>query len=143
MYNQIIHTISFTRGSVPGVDNKKFKKIILKNLEPHVEDSTSLDYILTRHEDTKFPMNPEFEKILNHITGQFKYLHNKNLNLTNFWSHIHEKNMSTVTHNHVEKEEIMKELSIFQESIMSKFQKNQVILFFIIPSIAMSLINWL
>ena len=105
MYNQIIHTISFTRGSVPGVDNKKFKEIILKNPEPHVEDNTSLDYILTRHEDTKFPMNPEFEKILNHIKGQFKYLHNKNLKLTNFWSHIHEKNMSTVTHNHVEKED--------------------------------------
>jgi hypothetical protein len=105
MYNHTIHTISFTRGCVPGVNNKKFKEIILKSPKAFVEDTTCTDYILSRHEDSKFPMNPEFEKILNHIKGQFKYLHNKNLKLTSFWSHIHEKNMSTVTHNHIEKED--------------------------------------
>ena len=105
MYNQILHTISFSRGCVPGVDIKKLKKYILKNPEPLVEDKNQIDYILTRHEDTRFPMNPEFEKILNHIKNQFKYLNNKNLKLINFWSHIHEKNMSTVTHNHIEKED--------------------------------------
>jgi len=40
-------------------------------------------------------MNKEFEKILNHINGQFIYLHNKKLKLLSFWSHIHEKNMKT------------------------------------------------
>jgi len=105
MYNHTIHTISFTRGCVPGVNNKKLKEIILKNPQPMVKDTTHIDYILTRHEDTKFPMNAEFEKILNHIKGQYKYLHNKNLKLGNFWAHIHQKNMSTVTHNHIDKED--------------------------------------
>ena len=105
MYNQVIHTISFNRGSVPGVNNKKLKEIILKSPKPRVKDTTRPDYIFSQHEDTSFPMNPEFEKILNHIKDQFKYLHNKNLKLMSFWSHIHEKNMSTVTHNHIEKED--------------------------------------
>ena len=61
--------------------------------------------VLGRYEDTKFPMNKEFEKVLNHIHGQFKYLHKKNLKLSSFWSHIHEKNMSTITHNHIERED--------------------------------------
>ena len=105
MYNNIIHTISFTKGYVPGIDNKKFKEIILNNPKPLIQDTSRIDYILTKHEDTKFPMNPEFAKILDHIRGQFKYLHNKNLRLMSFWSHIHEKNMSTLTHNHIEKED--------------------------------------
>jgi uncharacterized protein (TIGR02466 family) len=61
--------------------------------------------VVGRYEDTKFPMNKEFEKILNYIQDQFKYLHKKNLKLTSFWSHIHEKNMSTLTHNHIETED--------------------------------------
>jgi len=105
VYNQIIHTISFSRGCVPDVNNKKFKDIILKSPKPFVEDSSRIDYILSKHEDTKFPMNPEFAKILDHVQGQFKYLHNKNLKLSNFWSHIHEKNMSTVAHNHIATED--------------------------------------
>ncbi len=90
---------------MPGVNNKKFKEIILKDPQPLIKDTKDPAYILSRHEDTKFPMNPEFEKILNYINTQFKYLHNKKLKLINFWSHIHEKNMSTVVHNHVEKED--------------------------------------
>ena len=105
MYHNVIHTISFTRGCVPGVDNKKFKEIILNNPKALIEDTSRSDYILTKHEDSKFPMNPEFAKILNHINGQFRYLRNKNLRLISFWSHIHEKNMSTVIHNHIETED--------------------------------------
>ena len=91
MYNTIVHTISFFRGSIPGVNNKKFKEIILKDPKPLEPNTKDPSYLLTRHEDTKFPMNKEFEKILNHINGQFIYLHNKKLKLTSFWSHIHEK----------------------------------------------------
>ena len=105
MYNQIIHSVSFSRGYIPGVNNKKLKEIILKNQKPFVEDTSNIYHVLTRYEDTKFPMNPEFAKILDHIKGQFTYLHNKNLKLTAFWSHIHEKNMSTVTHSHTTKED--------------------------------------
>ena len=105
MYTNIIHTIAFHRGWVPGVDNKKFKEIVLKSPEPLVGENKHIDYILTRHEDTKFPMNPEFEKVLNHINAQFTYLNNKKLKLMNFWSQIHEKNMSTVIHNHIGKED--------------------------------------
>ena len=101
MYNTIIHTISFFRGSVPGVNNKKFKEIILKDPKPLEPNTKDPSYLLTRYEDTKFPMNKEFEKILNHINGQFIYLHNKKLKLTSFWSHIHEKNMSTAVHSHL------------------------------------------
>jgi hypothetical protein len=90
---------------VPGVDNKKFKELILKDPQPFIKDTKDTDYVLTRHEDTKFPMNPEFEKVLNHINAQFNYITNKKLKLINFWSHIHEKNMSTGVHNHVEKED--------------------------------------
>tara|TARA_R100001086_G_scaffold182834_1_gene101972 strand:- start:96 stop:650 length:555 start_codon:yes stop_codon:yes gene_type:complete len=105
VYNNIIHTIGFSRGWVPDVDNKKLKEIILKDPKPLEKNTKDKNYILTRHEDTQFPMNPEFKKILDHIRGQFKYLHNKNLRLMSFWSHIHEKNMSTLTHNHIEKED--------------------------------------
>ena len=105
MYNNIIHTIAFSRGWVPDVDNKKLKEIIVKEATPLEKDTKDENYILTRHEDTQFPMNPEFKKILRYIATQFKYLHNKNLILHNFWAHIHEKNMSTVTHNHIQKED--------------------------------------
>jgi|TARA_A100001391_G_scaffold129318_1_gene88499 hypothetical protein len=100
MYNQIIHSVSFNRGYIPGINNEKFKEIILKNQKPFLEDTSDIEHVLTRYEDTSFPMNPEFEKILYYIKGQFRYLHNKNLKLINFWSHIHEKNMSTMTHSH-------------------------------------------
>ena len=107
MYNQIIHSVSFSRGYISGVNNKKLKEIILKNQKPFLEDPSNIEHILTRHEDTKFPMNPEFEKILDYIKSQFRYIHNhnKNLKLTAFWSHIHEKNMSTVAHSHTTKED--------------------------------------
>ena len=105
MYNNIIHSISFSRGYVPGVNNKKFKELILKDPQPFTENTKEADYILTRYEDTKFPMNPEFGKILDHINGQFSYVHHKKLKLLNFWAHIHKKNMSTTTHNHILKED--------------------------------------
>ena len=105
MYNNIIHTIAFSRGCVPDIDNQKLQEILLKNPKPLAPKTQDPNYILTRYEDTPFPMNPEFEKILKYITAQFKYLHHKKLILRNFWAHIHEKNMSTMTHNHIEKED--------------------------------------
>jgi len=105
LYTNIIHTISFNRGYVPGVDNKKFKEIILKDPKPFNKDTKDIRYILSRYEDTRFPMNPELKKILDHIAAQFNYLHNKKLKLLSFWAHVHEKNMSTVIHNHTLKED--------------------------------------
>ena len=105
MYNNVIHTIAFSRGFVPGIDNEKFKEIILKDPQPYIKDPKDTTYIVSRHEDTIFPINPEFEKVIIHIITQFGYLNNKNLKLLNFWAHIHKKNMSTVTHNHIEKED--------------------------------------
>jgi len=105
MYKTIVHTISFSRGWIPGVDNKKLKEIILKNPKPLVKDTKDINYILTRQEDAKFPMNAEFEKVIKHINAQFSYLTNKKLKLLTFWAHIHEKNMSTVMHSHLSKED--------------------------------------
>jgi len=105
LYSNIIHTVAFSRGWVVGVDNKKLKEIILKNPKPSTEDIKNPNYIITRYEDTLFPMNPELKKILDHINAQFSYVHKKELKLSSFWAHIHEKNMSTVTHNHAEKDD--------------------------------------
>jgi|TARA_R110002020_G_C16138977_1_gene761758 hypothetical protein len=102
MYNITIHTISFSRGYVPGVDNKKFREIILKHPKPIIKDPA---YFVEDDSSSDFPMNPEFEKVLNHISAQFTYVHHKKLKLLNFWGHVNEKNMSTVTHNHIEKED--------------------------------------
>jgi hypothetical protein len=97
--------MSFSRGYVPGVNNKKLKEIILKNPKPVIEDTKDPAHVLGRYEDTKFSMNPEFEKILNHINAQFSYLHHQKLELLDFWAQIHEKNMSTVIHNHIWKDD--------------------------------------
>ena len=105
MYHNIIHTVSFQRGWVPGVDNKKLKEIILKNPKPKIEDTKNPEYIVTGYEDTLFPMNLEFKKVLDHINSQFSYVHREKLKLIQFWAQIHEKNMSTVTHHHAEKED--------------------------------------
>ena len=102
MYNINIHTLSFKRGYVPGVNNKKLKEIILKHPKPIVKDPA---YFVEDDSSADFPMNVEFEKVLNHIAVQFNYVHNKKLKLLKFWSHVNEKNMSTVIHNHIVKDD--------------------------------------
>ncbi len=104
MYFQVIHTIGITHGLIPNINHNKLKNIILKNRHKKIDlnEEQTIDWDMHRYEDSYLPMNSEFEKIIKYLNDQFKYLNKRSLKLLNYWAHIHEKNMSTLPHNHLE-----------------------------------------
>jgi len=100
MQFQPMHTIGYLHGMVPDINNNKFKKHILKHQKPY--PAGDFKKILTRYEDTVFPNCFEFEKVLQYIQAQYYNVHKKEVYLISFWAHVHDLNMSTITHNHIE-----------------------------------------
>ena len=93
---EAFHTLGFFHGSIPEVDNTKFKKHILKTKTPYKKDEH-----FNRYEDTQFPMCKEFGQVLDHVRQNYYEVTRKKVELVNFWSHIHQTNMSTSTHAHI------------------------------------------
>jgi|TARA_B100001250_G_C19644234_1_gene719650 hypothetical protein len=54
----------------------------------------------THYEDTICPDSPIIDKIINEMICAFKGATGFDIELTDRWSHIHEKNMSTTLHDH-------------------------------------------
>jgi len=74
------------------------KDIILKENNNRLSDE-SHD---SRYEDTYCPPHPIIDQIVNEMILDFKEATNEDIKCENYWGHIHEKNMSTNTHNHGE-----------------------------------------
>jgi len=54
----------------------------------------------SRYEDTYCPPHPVVDEVINKITIDFKQATGRNIVCSGYWGHIHEKNMSTNTHDH-------------------------------------------
>jgi len=55
----------------------------------------------TRNEDSYCPPSPIVEDIIEEITSVFQQVTNEEIVAKQYWGHIHEKNMSTGEHNHL------------------------------------------
>jgi uncharacterized protein (TIGR02466 family) len=72
-------------------DLNTLKDILLKESDNRLSE----DSYDTRYEDTYCPAHPIVDEIINEMILDFKEATNEE-----YWGHIHEKNMSTNTHNH-------------------------------------------
>ena len=95
MYYNNIKSIGFYDGVIPWVDNDELKKHIYETKTKY----PSMEW--TRQEDEMFPKHPELDKVIKYIQDQWAYRYQQDLFLLEFWAHIHKKNMSTMTHNHL------------------------------------------
>jgi hypothetical protein len=100
-YNNLIK-IGYYEGIIPDVSNIILKEHILKTKQPYLKE-TPMDG--TRYEDETFPTHPEFDKIIKHLRNQWMFRFKEALVCIDYWAHIHDKNMSTLTHHHVNKKD--------------------------------------
>ena len=71
-------------------------KILLNNYHTKIDSSSDS----TRFEDSYCPSNQYLDEIIKQIKTDFYAATQENIKESNFWGHIHEKNMSTTLHNH-------------------------------------------
>jgi len=64
--------------------------------------SNKLSYNIddTSFEDSLCPPNQFVDDIISEMTVDFKAATGEDIEISNYWGHIHEKNMSTTLHNH-------------------------------------------
>ena len=78
------------------LDLKHLKKVLLDNQKVRrSEVKTS-----TRYEDSFCPHIDVIDKIADEMAYVYHATYGENISLTNYWGHIHDKNMSTNTHAH-------------------------------------------
>lgn len=77
-------------------DLNTLKDILLKESDNRLSE----DSYDTRYEDTYCPPHPIIDQIINEMILDFKEVTNEDIICDEYWGHIHEKNMSTNTHNH-------------------------------------------
>lgn len=77
------------------IDNRSLKENIIKFSKRLSNDVTD-----TRYEDFSFSSSVVFETLIDKIKIDYKKIFNKQLNLVNYWSQLHEYNESTNLHNH-------------------------------------------
>ena len=77
-------------------DLNTLKDILLKESDNRLSE----DSYDTRYEDTYCPAHPIVDEIINEMILDFKEATNEDIICEEYWGHIHEKNMSTNTHNH-------------------------------------------
>ena len=79
-------------------DLKTLKEIILNEYN----NNNRLSHVSygSRYEDTHCPPHPIVDEIINEMIIDFKAAANEDLECSGYWAHIHEKNMSTNTHDH-------------------------------------------
>jgi len=84
------------------VDLNQLSKLLLDNYSNHKELFNLSDRLLAnRYEDSYCPPCPLVDSIIEEMRMDFYAATKENIVATNYWSHIHEKNMSTITHNHI------------------------------------------
>lgn len=91
----ILAQISVLRGEID-LDLTELRKVLIDNQEMRkTEVKTS-----TRYEDSFCPYIEVIDKIADEMSVAYHAAYGENITLTNYWGHIHDKNMSTNTHAH-------------------------------------------
>ena len=84
------------------VDLNKLSKLLLDNYSNHKELFNLSDRLLAnRYEDSYCPPCSLVDSIIEEMRMDFYAATKENIVVTNYWSHIHQKDMSTITHNHI------------------------------------------
>ena len=84
------------------VDLNQLSKLLLDNYSNHKELFNLSDRLLAnRYEDSYCPSCPLVDSIIEEMRMDFYAATKENIVVTNYWSHIHQKDMSTITHNHI------------------------------------------
>ena len=84
------------------VDLNQLSKLLLDNYSNHKELFNLSDRLLAnRYEDSYCPPCPLVDSIIEEMRMDFYAATKENIVVTNYWSHIHQKDMSTITHNHI------------------------------------------
>ena len=74
----------------------------LDNYSNHKEFFNLSDRLLAnRYEDSYCPPCSLVDSIIEEMRMDFYAATKENIVVTNYWSHIHQKDMSTITHNHI------------------------------------------
>ena len=90
-----IARIDLIKGNL-NIELDSLTKILIDNY--HTKIDSSLDS--TRFEDSFCPSNPYLDEIITQIKTDFYAATQEKIKESNYWGHIHEKNMSTNLHNH-------------------------------------------
>jgi len=88
-------TLDYYYGTLDHIDNNKLTDYITKFGERMSDDETD-----TRYEDTIIDFNKDIMEVAVGISDEFEKATGCKLSMVEHWSHIHEKNQSTNTHNH-------------------------------------------
>ena len=84
------------------VDLNQLSKLLLDNYSNHKELFNLSDRLLAnRYEDSYCPPCSLVDSIIEEMRMDFYAATKENIVVTNYWSHIHQKDMSTITHNHI------------------------------------------
>ena len=78
-------------------DLNQLSKLLLDNCSNKMGDSHGS----SRYEDSYCPPCPLVDSIIEEMRMDFYAATKENIVVTNYWSHIHQKDMSTITHNHI------------------------------------------
>ena len=98
-----LYELNIYNGMIPEVNNKALAKICLnsytknKRMSKDSSDTRSEDLFIGVVEDY-----PELQKVVNYITDDFKKTFNKKIKMVNHWCQVHDKNESTILHDHVD-----------------------------------------
>lgn len=91
----ILAQISVLKGETD-LNLEELKKILLDNQRVRKSDIKTS----TRYEDSFCPHIDVIDKIADEMAYVYHATYGENISLTNYWGHIHDKNMSTNTHAH-------------------------------------------
>ena len=91
----IIAYIQIIKGKI-NADMDKLSKLLWDNYHNRLSDNVSS----IRYEDSFCPADPLIDEIIDEIQTNFEKVTGEKIYNTSYWGHIHEKNMSTNTHNH-------------------------------------------
>tara|TARA_Y100001963_G_scaffold65069_1_gene90627 strand:- start:178 stop:705 length:528 start_codon:yes stop_codon:yes gene_type:complete len=79
------------------VDLNQLSKLLLDNYSNRMGDS----HDSSRYEDSYCPPCPLVDSIIEEMRMDFYAVTKENIVVQDYWGHIHEKNMSTASHNHI------------------------------------------
>ena len=91
----IIAYIQIIKGKV-SADMDKLSKLLWDNYDKKLSKTVSS----IRYEDSYCPSDPIVDEIIDEMQDNFLEITGERICNTSYWGHIHEKNMSTNTHNH-------------------------------------------
>ena len=93
--SEIIAYVQIIKGKISS-DMDKLSKLLCDHYNDRLSDKVSS----IRYEDSFCPPDPLVDEIIGELKTNFEEFTGERIYNTSYWGHIHEKNMSTNTHNH-------------------------------------------